>query len=81
MPESNEFTEMHAAFARWCERQEEEGWESPEVKEAAQRLVRVLWMCANNSSLPPVIVTMLGDATAAFERAKGVRPVGDNGHQ
>lgn len=70
MVHHKEFWEMHQQMKTWCERQERDGWQSPEVKKWATFVKSSLWTLAQNRFNPPVLVSALAEYMANLERAK-----------
>lgn len=66
----NEFEEMHAAMARFCERCNRDGWPSAEVERHAHRVRRYLWELANNDVPSPSAIRGLAAETEALANAQ-----------
>ena len=66
----NQFTEMHAAMKALVEKQERDGWQSPEVERCSKRLLKTLWMCANNEMVPQSVIQGLAEDTEALAKAR-----------
>ncbi len=66
----NEFAMMHDAMKAYCERYRKQGWPSPEMELAAERLRLSLWECANNDPPHPSALENLAREAEALAKAR-----------